>query len=115
MNSTEFYNLNKPTPTDSADITLAVSDNMDIIDTELKKGFQSYAYITFTAVSDNTTNIVHGQIYNPLKDILIPYYQGFKLEKTDNYTENSDDISIDLVDWSISTGEKITFSFWKAK
>lgn len=67
---------------------------------------------TFIATANNTTNIVHNLAFNPAKDDLVVSYKGILLNLTDNYTHNSNNISIDL-DWSINTGEKVMFRLYK--
>jgi len=69
----------------------------------------------FIATLDNTTNIIHGLNYNPLYDILQAFdmYVGGLLTITENYTENINNNSIDLVEMSLKVGEKIKFNLFK--
>lgn len=64
----------------------------------------------FTAVANNTTNVVHGiPNYDNLHDELLVYdmYSGGLLNLTENYTINVNNLSIDLVGWVINIGDKI--------
>jgi len=68
----------------------------------------------FTATVTNTTNIVHNLLnYDKLHDELQVTYNGILLELTDNYTENVNLISVDLVSWSIGISERIRFKMYK--
>ena len=69
---------------------------------------------TFTAITNDTTNIVHNlSTYDSAKDDLLVFYNGILLTKTINYTENANKISIDLVGWNIDIGESIYFRLYK--
>lgn len=67
---------------------------------------------TFTATS-TVTNIVHNLPYDSSRDDLLVFYKGVLLDITDNYTENANNISVDLVGWSLTSGEKINFKLYK--
>lgn len=89
------------------------------VDADLLGGQPSNYYIqqikiaTFTATSDNTSTIIHNLDYSPLNDDMIVIYRGVYLELGVNYIDNADYKSITLTDWSIATGEKITFKLYK--
>lgn len=69
---------------------------------------------SFTASSNGTTNCLINQAqYVPATDVLEVYYDNALLYITDNYTLNGNNISIDLVGWSLNTGEKLVFYVWK--
>lgn len=70
-------------------------------------------YKTFTSTTNGITNIVHNLDYNSSTDELLVFYDGVLMDKTDNYTENSNEISIDLVGWSLSSGDIIKFNLYK--
>lgn len=68
---------------------------------------------SFTASSNGTTNCLINQAqYVPATDILEVYYDNTQMYITDNYTLNGS-TSIDLVGWSLNTGEKLVFYVWK--
>jgi hypothetical protein len=67
---------------------------------------------TFKATIDATTHIVHNLAYNPTTDYLSVFYKGVLLEATTNYTYNVDNVSIDLVGWSINSNEIIEFKLY---
>lgn len=67
----------------------------------------------FTAPVNNITNVVHNLTFNPTKDDLVVSYRGILLDVNDNYKHNANYNSIDLVGWSINTGEKILFRLYK--
>ena len=69
--------------------------------------------MTITASTDNTTVIVHNLSYNPSNDDMVVIYQGIILEENVNYVQVSGNLSIDLQNWSINTGEKIKFKIYK--
>ena len=66
----------------------------------------------FTSIADETTNIVHNLNYNPTHDDLIAFHDGLLLSNV-NFTYNADDVSIDLKDWALETGDKIVFRLYK--
>lgn len=70
---------------------------------------------TFTAVADGITHITHNLAYDSAHDLLqvLDVSYGDILIKDTDYTENEDNISIDLVGMSINTGEKISFTMFK--
>lgn len=91
-------------------VALGTSWSSTKINTEISNKIKT---ATFTAVANNTTNIVHNLTYDPLHDDLLAFYMGLLLENPLNYTDNVNNISINLVDWSINTGEKIYFKLYK--
>ena len=68
---------------------------------------------SFTAISDNTTNIIHDLDYDSAHDELLVIYKGLLLEKNVNYTENVNEISIDLENWNIDAGDIVFFKLYK--
>lgn len=70
----------------------------------------------YTSASDGVTNIVHGLSYVPLHDEIQVYdlYSGGLLTLGVNYTENANNISIDLLGWSLSKTSKIKFVLYKS-
>lgn len=73
-------------------------------------------FSTFTAVFDNTTHIEHGLVdFVPSVDKLVVLggVYNSQLTKLTNYSENADNLSIDLLDWSLSIGEIISFELYK--
>lgn len=69
--------------------------------------------MTFTASTDNTTVITHNLSYNPSNDDMVVMYQGIILEENINYVQVNGNLSIDLQNWFINTGEKIKFKIYK--
>jgi len=78
-------------------------------------GFSSMLESSFTATTDNTTHIPHNLIYDPTHDKLQVNedYSGGELKIGRNYSENVDNLSIDLLGWSINIGEIINFTLYK--
>ncbi len=69
---------------------------------------------TFTATVDSTTHcMINNGNYNYITDYLQVYYQNGMLYETEDYTINSDHVSIDLQGRTINTDEKIIFLVWK--
>jgi len=71
--------------------------------------------MTYTAVSDGISNVVHNLSYNPVTDDLnvIDLTFGQQLSVGDSYSENANLISIDLIGWTLSVGDKINFHLTK--
>jgi len=67
----------------------------------------------FTATANATTNIIHNLTYNPITDDLLVVYGGLFLEVDINYQNNINNISINLLGWSINIGEKIGFKIYR--
>lgn len=69
----------------------------------------------YEAVADNVTHIlINNAQYNPDTDMLKVFYNGeTRLAEGLHYTKNVDNISIDLVGWSINTNDRIYFETWK--
>jgi hypothetical protein len=67
----------------------------------------------FTATANGITNVVHNLSYDPQHDDLLVIYDSVILEKDVNYTENLNNISIDLLDWYLNSAEKINFRLYK--
>ena len=89
-------------------IKQVVMDNTNAINNKIQTTI-------FTATVNNTTNIVHGFTnYDKLHDTLqcIDTYYGSNLTNS-NYTENANNLSIDLTSWSLNIGEQISFSLFK--
>ena len=69
---------------------------------------------SFTAISDLTTHCsLNYNYFNPIKDRLLVYYKNLLLFENVDYTINADKISIDLIDFSINTGEVLRYEIWK--
>lgn len=86
--------------------TETIKSNADKINNKIKLS-------TFTATVDGTTNIVYGLVYNPAKDDLLVFYGGLLLDIGINYNNNVNNISVDLLVWSVNIGEKIMFKLYK--
>lgn len=64
------------------------------------------------ATQDNTTSFIIDVPYNPGTDHVELFYLGNqRMEPNDNYTLTG--TRVDLVDWSLKSGEKITYNVWK--
>lgn len=68
---------------------------------------------SFTATEDNTASFTITDVpYNPETDHVELFYLGNqRLALIDNYTMTG--ARIDLVDWALKSGEKITYNIWK--
>jgi len=71
--------------------------------------------ITYTAISNGISNLIHNLNYNPVTDDLnvVDLTCGQQLSVGDNYTENANLISIDLIGWTLNSGDKISFHLTK--
>ena len=69
---------------------------------------------SFTATYDGTTNCPTGTAnYTYGIDVLNVYYQNLLLFENVNYTINNNHVSIDLLDFTINTGEIIRFEIYR--
>ena len=69
---------------------------------------------SYTALTSGITNVpINNVNYNPTNDILQVSMSGITLDEVDHYTKNLNGISIDLVDWSLNSGDKIVFRVQK--
>jgi hypothetical protein len=68
---------------------------------------------SFTATVNATTNIIHNLSYDSAHDDLLVIYNGVLCDVGENYTENANKISINLVGWYINAGEVIKFKLYK--
>lgn len=69
---------------------------------------------SFTATYDGTINCPIGTVnYTYGIDVLNVYYQNLLLFENVNYTINNNHISIDLLDFTINTGETIRFEIYR--
>jgi hypothetical protein len=84
--------------------------DLGIIQGKINKKIKAF---TYTASTSGITNIVHNLPFNPLSDDLLVFSDGMLMTKSDNYTENVNNISIDLVGWSLTSGEIINFKLYK--
>lgn len=64
-------------------------------------------------VTSTTSHIVHNLIYIPANDELQVFYKGVLLDRGINYNDNNDHLSIDLIDWTISSGEDVKFVLYR--
>ena len=105
MDNTPNYNLAKPeSGKEKWDVDL--NKNFDIIDDSLFKKEQSSVFV---AKTEGISNIPHTfSDYNSVHDEIIAIYQGIELDNIDNYIENNN-LSIDLIGWSLKLNEKIKF------
>lgn len=112
-NYIELYNktedLNEMTEILNNKITNAENDITIIVDSLSEK----VKIVHLTATSDNAFHLIHNLNYEPRNDDLIITYRGLLLEKNIHYVENSDNKSIDLLDWSINKNERIIFVLYK--
>lgn len=75
--------------------------------------FNNKIRVSSYTASATTTNIVHNLSYSSTTDDMVIVYKGVLLESGVNYTHNSNGISIDLLDWSISSGDTVYFKVYK--
>jgi len=69
--------------------------------------------MTYVCTVANTTNVVHGLNFNPLTDELQCIDMKYsELMTSDNYTLNSNLISIDLTNWSLAVGDSVKFMLY---
>lgn len=91
--------------------------NWKLISKDGKNGFSSIIESTFTAIIDETSYIPTGftDYYGSEFDDLQVFdgYTGSPLIKDVNYIENTDNISIQLTDWTIDIGDSILFKLYK--
>lgn len=81
-----------------------------------KDGFSSIVESQFVATVANTTHITtHFNDFNPLSDDLQVNGGKYNSDLTKNleYTENPDNLSIDLNGWSINVGDVVNFKLYK--
>jgi len=70
--------------------------------------------VVVTATVNSQSHVVHGLVgYDNTHDELQALYQGIQMTVGDNYSENTDKLSIDLLLWTIDSGEKIKFILYK--
>lgn len=120
---TSNYSLVKTEDTDNAKQYLEndLGGSLDIIDSVLKDHdtritnllTQLKDEFTYTSIADNVTRLVHNFDYNPNRDEIVVLFENIELEKDVNYTENADNISINLLGWSINTGDVIKFKLYR--
>jgi hypothetical protein len=93
---------------------LGSSTNWLLIAQRGNDGLASFRETTITVSSNGTTHIVHGLDFDPLHDALkVTGEYGQKLFKTEQYTLNADNLSIDLVGWTADAGFKFNFELLK--
>ena len=66
--------------------------------------------MVYTSIASNVTNVVHGFVFNPLHDLLEcvdNMYNDLLVGNGVSYTLNANNISIDLVGWSLSIGDSM--------
>lgn len=68
----------------------------------------------FTATTNGTNVITHNLPYNSTYDDLKVFYSGILLVKGSNYTENANNTSITLLDWTINSNDTIDFILYKS-
>jgi len=69
--------------------------------------------VLVTATVNSQSHIIHGLVYDNTHDGLQAFYQGIQMDIGDNYSENADKLSIDLLLRTIDSGEKIKFILYK--
>lgn len=96
------------------DGTIIETKLADSVKFKLNNNFFNLIESTFTATSDGTSNVLIGHSnYNPNEDKLTVKYMNEVLTKDLNYTINSDNLSIDLIDWTLDIDEVIYFEVIK--